>query len=516
MRGKTGRAQERGPARWALHVAVLHGAVWLIVALLAAPAAVVSAQELKVAMSAQPEVLDPHRTSATSSFQVTRSLYDTLVEVDRRGEIVPALAESWSTDAAGLRWTFRLREGVRFHDGTLLDSGDVQASIARVAGPGSPKAEEFGAVEGIDTPDARTVVIRLNAPAPALLASLASEWGAVLPEEAIRAGHDFANEPVGTGPFRLETWVRDSYLRLVPFDGHFRGTPDLDGVTLRFVSESALQVQGLLRGDFDIIDAVPVADLPRLVSNPAVRVVEEPSGLVLVAGLNTRRPYLSDVRVRQGLNLAVDKETILEVAYGGGTPVGTFMEAGSPWYPQDVEPYPYDPERARALLSEAGVPSGWTLDLVLPETYRAHVTAGQMIQEMLGRVGVQSRIRLVEWGVWLSTVFGGPRDFDVTVIGHTGKLDPTGRLRGYGEGVRTYVGYENPQVAGWLAEAARTTDQDRRRALYADVLRALHANAPFIYLGTPYRRHATRANVDGFWITPLLDTFVFRDVRVRP
>jgi peptide/nickel transport system substrate-binding protein len=470
-----------------------------------------SAQTLTMAMSAQPDTLDPQATAATAAFQVTKSLYDTLVEVDRGGAIQPSLATSFEVSDDGLRYTFHLAAAT-FSDGSTLDSADVKASIERISGEAlaSPKQGEFEMIESVGTPDPRTAVLALSKPNPAMLATLASGWGAILPSEAITAGHDFGTEPIGTGPFRLQQWTRDSALTMARNPDYFGGAPALAQVTLRFVQDSAVQLQGLVSGEFDVIDTVASADQPTVTGNEALHLVQEPSGLVLVAALNNRRPYLSDPRVRRALNLAVDKQTVLDVAYGGGTPVGTFMEAGSPWLPADIQPYAYDPERARALLAEAGVPKDWTLDMVLPQPYENHIQAGQVVQDMLKQVGVDSTIRIVEWGVWLSDVYRGAHDFDLTVIGHTGKLDPTGRLGGYGDPSTNYVGYDDPGVVQELADAASTSDTATRKALYAQVLSAMHDDAPFLYLGTPYRTYAERAAVQGFWMTPLLDTFDFR------
>ena len=481
---------------------------------LAVPAAV--AQEFVLAASTQPDTLDPQVTAATSAFQATKSLYDTLVEVDRQGEIVPSLATSWSVSEDGLTYTFELAEAT-FHDGTSFDSEDVKATLERIMAEStaSPKAAEFSTITSIDTPDARTIEITVSEPTPALLATLASGWGAILPSEKIAEGHDFGNQPVGTGPFVFDEWVRDSHLSLDRNEDYFGGAPEVEGVTIRYVQDSAVQLQGLMSGDFHVIDTVAAADRPTVSESDELELVEEPSGLVLVAGLNNRRPYLDDPQVRQALNLAIDEEIVLEVAYAGGTPVGTFMEVGSPWLPEGVDPYGYDPERARAMLDEAGVPDDWTLDIALPQPYETHIQAGQIVQDMLSEVGVDSELRVVEWGVWLGEVYGGPRDFDMTVIGHTGKLDPTGRLAGYGAPENTYVGYDNPQVVEMLEEAASSTDPEERRDIYASVLETMHEDAPFIYFGTPYRVHAKRQNVEGFWMTPLLDTFDFRDATLN-
>jgi peptide/nickel transport system substrate-binding protein len=473
-----------------------------------------SAQTLTMAMSAQPDTLDPQVTAATAAFQVGKSVYDTLVEVDPEGNIVPALASSYAASMDGLTYTFTLVE-TTFHDGTPLDSADVAATLGRIMdeATASPKRNEYGAITAVETPDERTVVLRLAQPTPALLATLASGWSAILPSEKLAAGHDFGNEPVGTGPFALTSWVRDNAITLTRNDAYYQGAPHVEQVVIRFVNDSAVQLQGLITGEFDVVDTIAAADQPLVEADPSLALVREPSGLVLVAALNTRRPYLDDPRVRRALNMAVDKEIVLEVAYGGGTPVGTFMEAGSPWLPDSVDAFPYDPETARALLADAGVPAGWTLDMALPQPYEAHIQAGQIVQDFLQDVGVNVEIRIVEWGVWLSEIYGGPRDFDITVVGHTGKLDPSGRVGGYGVESTNYTGYANDDVAGWIAAAASEANHTRRASLYTQALTRMHDEAPFIYFGTANRTHARKANLQGFWMTPLLDSFDFRSAR---
>lgn len=475
-----------------------------------------SADRLTVVTDAQPDTLDPHVTSATSAFQHSKSLYDTLVEVGQDGSIRPLLATDWTVSSDGLTWRFDLAEA-SFHDGSGFGADDVIASVQRLQAEatGSPKAGEYSVIDDVVAVDARTVEMRLSAPAPALLATLASGWSAILPAEKIAADHDFANDPVGTGAFMLERWTRDSHMDLTANPAYFRGAPHVEGVTVRYVADSALQLQALRTGEAHVATAVATADLPLVENDPDLRLVREPSGLALVASLNTRRPYLDDPRVRRALNLAVDEQTVLNVAYGGGTPIGTFMEAGSPWTPADISPFGRNVEAARALLDEAGVPDGWTLDMALPQPYESHVTAGQVVQDMLRDVGVNVDIRVVEWGVWLSEVYGGPRDFDVTVIGHTGKLDPTGRLDGYGEPSENYVGFGDSDVAQWLQEGRTNADPNVRQSVYSDVLRRMHAAPPFVYFGTPDRTYAVRTEVDGFWMTPLLDSFDFRQVKLN-
>ncbi len=488
----------------------------LLTSLLAITVSGALAQTLRAGVAAQPDTLDPHATSATSSFQTMKSIYDTLVEVNRSGEIVPALATDWEISEDDLTWTFHLNEGVLFHNGDTLTSADVVATLNRIMDPdvASPKAVEFQNISSVTAPDDHTVVLELSKPTPALLASFASGWGAILPAGLIEADHDFGNNPVGSGPFRFVNWVRDSTLELARFDDYFRGPAQIDGVNLTFVTDSAIQLQGLASGQFDVIDQPASADIEAIEANPDLSTNIGPSGLVNVAAMNTRREPFDNVLVRQALNLAIDKDVVNTVAYGGGYLTGTFMEAGSPWMPEGLEAWPYDPERARELLAEAGYADGFTFTLTLPQLYAAHVLAGQIIQAQLAEVGVTAEIEIVEWGVWLNEVYSNDYDFDMTVVGHTGKLDPTGRLGGYAD-ADNYVGFSTDELAEALNAAAVTSDPEVRGELYDEALWILHENAPWIFIGTPNARTTTRANIEGFWITPLLDSFNFYDVTIN-
>lgn len=488
----------------------------LLFALLVFLGSVGAARPVTLAMSAQPDTLDPQVTAATAAFQVGRSIYDTLVMVGPDGALTPGLATSWEVSGDALTYTFELAEAA-FHDGSAFTSADVVASLNRIRDPelGSPKLPEFEKIVSVEPLGERSVRVTLAEPQPAFLATLASGWGAVLPAAKLKAGHDFGNRPVGTGPFVFERWVRDSAITLSANPDYFLGAPKVEGVVIRFVTDSAVQLQGLVAGEFDIIDTVAEADRPQVEADPALKLVREPSGLVLVAGLNTRNAPLDDPRVRRALNLAVDTEVVMEVAYAGGHQVGTFMEAGSPWYPATVEPFPFDPEGAKALLAEAGFGNGFKLNMVLPQPYEEHLRAGQVVQDYLSAVGVNAQISIVEWGVWLSEVYGGPREFDITVVGHTGKLDPSGRLAGLGVPERNYTGLDDSELAELIARADVTADEAVRRELYAEALELIHEEAPFIFFGTPDRVYARSAAVEGFWMTPLLDTFVFAETTLE-
>lgn len=480
-------------------------------AALAFGAAAVDAKTLNFGLSGNPDSLDPHKTAGTLTFQTAKSIYDTLVEPDPSGKIVPALAEKWEVSGDELVWTFHLRKGVVFHNGDKLNAQDVKASFVRVMdkNTASPKAAEFKAIVSIETPAEHTLVINLKEPAAPFLATLASGWGAILPQGLIASGHDFATKPVGTGPFKLKEWVRDNRIVLVKNPNYWmKGLPKLDQVTINIIPERSVKVQGLLSGQLHVADIVDKDDLPTLSASKDVTVTKDLTSQILVMAMNCSHPVLKDLRVRQAINHAVDKQKVLDVAYGGGRPVGTFMDYSNPFYKDFTALYPYDPDKAKKLLAEAGVKADAAIEIFIPQNYELHVKAGEMYQDMLSKVGLNVKIKLVDWSTWLSEVYKANK-YDLTVIGHTGKLDPDGTLDKYGTESR-YVRWINPRAAELIEKAKKVSKFESRKKLYDEALELMAKEVPFVYLGTSYRYVAFRKNVSEFRMTPNLDTFDFR------
>ncbi|MCK5674958.1 MAG: hypothetical protein KAH95_16375, partial [Spirochaetales bacterium] len=336
--------------------------------------------------------------------------------------------------------------------------------------------------------DDLTIVFNLSGPHAPFLASLASGWSAILPKGLIESGHDFDSLPVGTGPFKLEEWVRDSKVVYAKNDDYWmKGLPKLDKVILHIIPETSVVVQGLISGQIDVVYIVDSDDIPMLEASPDVTLDENLTSLIMVMPMNTSKAPLDDIRVRQAINYAIDKQKILDIAYGGGEIIGTFMDRGNAYYKDFTDLYPYNPEKAKQLLKEAGVGDDVELKLYLPQNYTLHVKAGEMYQEMLTQVGLNVQIQLIDWSTWISDVYRASK-FDLTVIGHTGKLDPDGTLGGYGEG--KYVQWFNDDAAGFIKEAASTIGYEERKALYDQTLELMAKEVPFVYLGSSYRTTA--------------------------
>ncbi|UCF97848.1 MAG: hypothetical protein JSV89_22210 [Spirochaetaceae bacterium] len=500
---------------WATALAVL------VLLVLAAGTAAANAQQeekvLEFALQGNPDTLDPHKTAGTLTFQTLKSIYDTLVEPDPSEKIVPALAEKWQISSDGLTWTFTLRQGVKFHNGDTLSSADVKATFDRLMKEetASPKAADYKAIAAVEAPNSSTVVFKLSTPNSPLLATLASGWSAILPKRLIDSGHDFGNQPVGTGPFRFVEWVRDSRVVLEKNPDYWmKDLPKLDGVNINIITEQTVAVQGLMSGQLDVAYRIDPDAVPQLEANPDTKVETRLTALTLVMSINCSRPQLNDLRVRQAINHAIDKQKVLDTVYGGGEIIGTFTDHGNAYYKDFTDLYPYNPARARQLLKEAGVGPDREFELFLPQNYELHVKAGEMYQAMLTEVGMNVQIRLVDWSTWLSDVYRNA-NYDLTVIGHTGKLDPDGTLGGYGIPEKRYVRWDNSRAAELIAQGAKVSGFENRKKIYDEVLELMAREVPFMYLGSNYEFNAMRNNVYEFRITPKLDTFDFRWTELR-
>jgi peptide/nickel transport system substrate-binding protein len=468
---------------------------------------------VEVAIAGDPDSLDPHATSGTLTFQVLRNVYDTLLVPNQEGRLEPSLATAWEVSDDELRWTFELREGVTFHDGSAFTAEDVKATFERILaeGSGSPWKAEFSSISRIEVAGPHRVVFHLDRPYAPLGASIASGWGAILPSDLIRTGHDFASQPVGTGPFRVADWVRDNRIVLDAYrDYWMEGVPRVDRVNFNIVTEPSVQVQGLIGGDLHVIDTVLPGDVEVIRGAEDARLHRQLTALVLVMAMNTNREPLDDLRVRQAINHAIDKDAVLDVAYTGGEVVGTFMDSRSPYYVDYTDLYPHDPQKAEGLLEEAGVGDEVSLDLVVPQNYEFHVRAAEMYNAMLTEVGLDTRLRLVDWSTWISQVYRGS-DYDLTVVGHTGKLDPDGRLNGEFD----YTNWSSERAEELIEAARRESDFTARKELYAEVLEIMAREVPFMYLGSPYLYVGLREEVSGFEMDPTLDTYDFRTLTLE-
>lgn len=449
-----------------------------------------------VSLNAEPPHLDP---TASTSQEIARMLYgnvlEGLVRFDDEGRILPLLAERWTVSRDGLTFTFTLERGVKFHDGKPFDAATVKAKFdrARTAGSGHTNQAYYKDITEIATPDAQTVVFRLERPNADLLFNLAR------PDSVIHAPGDLEAQktsPVGTGPFRFVAWDRGSAVRLTRFDGyHEAGLPYLDGAVFRFLPDPSAQMAALEAGDLDVIGyALSPENALKVKRSPALRLVEGRTTTEITVGLNSSRAPFSDVRVRRAIAHATNKRQIVEGAmFGFGTPIGSHMSPGERYYVDTAGTYPYDPDRARALLREAGFPNGFEATFSLPAPYPYERRAGELLAAQLAAVGIRLRLEVVEWTTWLSRIFRNA-DYDMTIIGHSEPFDI-----GVYANPQYYFRYDNAEFRALLEKGQATLDEGERARIYGDLQRMLARDAVNNWLYSAPYLAATRASVQGWW-----------------
>lgn len=479
--------------RPAVLTAVLGAAFAASLAAAVAPARAAD-DRLILAMALEPPHLDPTAGAAGAIDEVVyANLFEGLTRIDRDGTVKPALAERWDIDRNGRVYTFHLRRDVTFHDGSAFDADDVLFSLDRARADDSVNAQKrlFAPIETVEKVDSHTVRVTLDAAAGSFLFSLG--WG-----DAVMVAPETADgnktRPVGTGPFQFDRWVKGSSVVLTRHDGYWGRAPALARVTFRFIDDPSAQVNALLAGD---IDAMPNIGAPELLDrfggdSRFTVAVGSTEGETILAINNGRAPF-DDLRVRRALAHAINRDDIINGAmFGHGTPIGTHFAPHHPAYLELVDRYPFDPDAARALLTDAGMPDGFTATLKLPPPSYAR-RGGEIIAVQLAKIGITVSIEPMEWAQWLDRVFK-QRDYDLTIVSHTEPLD----IEIYGRD-SYYFDYHNQAFRGLVQQLRITSDTDARHALFGAAQRAITEDAVNVYLFQLAKHGVWRSDLVGLW-----------------
>jgi len=449
-----------------------------------------------LAMTLEPSPgLDPTGGAASAIAEVTLyNIFETLTKVNSDSRTTPLLAESWSISPDLKTYTFKLRQGVKFHNGEPFNAAAVKFSFERAVAKDSTNKDKavFANIERIDTPDANTVVLNLKNGSPDLLFQL-GQGTAIIVEPKSVAGN--GTQPVGTGPFRLDSWNRGASIALARWDG-YRNAKDvkLRRVTIRFISDPAAQVAALLSGDVDVFPRVAAArSLKQFQENKKYQVLIGGSRAKTILAINNKRKPLDDVRVRRAIAAAIDRKSVIEGAADGfGTPIGSFYVPGAPGYVDTTDINPFDQAKARALLHQAGVTPPLELTLKLPPTPYAR-QGGEVIAAQLAKVGIVAKIENIEWAQWLSGVYG-QKAYDLTVISHVEPLDFGNFARpGY------YWNYDSAEFNALWAKINATVKVDERNKLMAEAQKLVATDAVAAYLYQPTWITVANARLKGVW-----------------
>ncbi len=452
---------------------------------------------LSLGMTIEPTGLDPTVAAPVAIGQVTwQNIFEGLVTIDEAGKVQPQLAKSWDISKDGLTYTFKLQPGVTFHDGEAFDSTAAKFALDRARGADSvnPQKRFFASIASIDTPDPETLVLHLSAPTGSLLYWLG--WPASVMVGPKSAADD-KTKPVGTGPFKFVNWAKGDKVEIEKNADYWNKAVSvkLDKVTFRFIADAQAQAAALKSGD---VDAIPEFAAPELMTSfdgdekLVTRIGN--TELKVVAGMNNAQKPFDDKRVRQALMMAIDRKTVVDGAWSGlGTPIGSHYTPNDPGYLDLTGKLPYDPEKAKALLAEAGYPNGFTFTIKSPQMAYAPRSA-QVMQAMLAEIGVTMNIEPTEFPAkWVQDVMKD-RAYEMTIVAHAEPMDIDIYARD-----PYYFNYKNPAFNDLLKKVQETSDPAEQAKIYGEAQAILAEDVPALYLFVMPKLGVWDKKLKGLW-----------------
>jgi len=416
--------------------------------------------DITVGMQLEPPHLDPTSAAAGAIDQIVyANIFEGLTRFTSTGAIVPALAESWDISDDGLTYTFKLHDGVKFHDGTTMDAEDVKFSLDRARGADSANAQKvlFAAIASVDVIDPLTVKLTLSEQNGSMLFNLA--WGdaVIVAPESI---DNIKTTPIGTGPFKFSNWVQGDRIEIVKNPDYWGTLARLDKATFKFISDPTAAFAAVMAEDVDAFPGFPAPEnLAQFAADPRFQVLVGSTEGETILSTNNKMPPFDNVKVREALAHAINRQEIIDGAmFGYGTPIGTHFAPHNPAYVDLTGMSTYDPELSKKLLAEAGFPDGFTTTLKLPPPSYAR-RGGEIIAAQLAQVGIKAEISNLEWAQWLEQVFRG-KDFGLTIVSHTEPMDIGIYAR-----PDYYFQYDNPEFQSLMKTLNATTDPTKRAAI---------------------------------------------------
>ena len=460
-----------------------------------------SGSALTVAISGEPDQLDPQKTSDYNSFEVLENVFDTLVEPNANLQMEPALATSWTTSKNQLTWSFTLRS-TTWQDGTPFTSADVVYSYDRIIDQKLPNSYRFAAVKSVTADGARKVILTLKQPTPDLLNDIGGFMGVAIVEKKNVASSQIAQDPVGTGPYRVVSWDHGLSITLAANPHYWGGAPKIKTIKYEFVSNPTVALQDLEGGEVQWTDNLPpqqVQSLQKSANGFTVKSI--PSTDYWYMTLNEARKPYNDVRVRQAIAYALNRGAIVQAAtFGNATVNETAIPKTSQWY-YDYSPYNSDLSKAKSLLAQAGV-KNLTMNMMVTSEYPQTVTAAQVIASELQPLGITVKIQTLDFGAWLAQEEAG--NFDSFILGWLGNLDPSDYY--YAQqttgGSFNFQKFSNAKVNKLLDQAQTTTGFAQRKSLYDQAATIIVDQASYIYLYNPDVIQAFSTDLHGYTVRP--------------
>lgn len=469
-----------------------------------------SAQQLRIGIASDPDVLDPTLSRTVAGRQVFMAMCDKLIEVSETGELIPQLATAWAWEEEGRALLLTLREGVTFHDGVALDAAAAVAGLNRhLTAQGSTRRAEMGPVTAVEVAGPMQVRIRLSEPFAPLLAALSDRAGMLVsPRQATVLGADFQKEPACAGPFRLTRRIAQDRIELERYPAYWNPSAiHFDRVVYRPIPDTTVRAANLRAGALDVIERVNPSDVAIMRQDSRVKLLQAPSlasvylAFNLAHGERAHTPLGEDPRVREAFELAIDREVLNRVAFEGLYIPGN--QSAPPGHPQHIDSLPVpgrDLDRARALLRAAGH-ERLRIKFSVPNTTE-YTQAAEVIQAMVAEAGIDLELQVVEVATLLRQWTTG--DFEALIIAWSGRTDIDGNLWGFNACGQTLNGggYCNPEADAALLEGRTKVDPAARLAAYGRAMTILLRDRPYIYLWHAQSLFGTAAAVTGLRMVP--------------
>jgi peptide/nickel transport system substrate-binding protein len=467
----------------------------LVVVLPLTPALAQARTDVKVGLVLEPPSLDPTAEAAAAVDEVVyANVFEGLVRFAADGSVIPGLAESWDISEDGLTYTFHLHGGVKFHDGSDFNADDVKFSLERINAADSLNAQKqlYADIASVEVVDPVTVKVTLSKPNGNFIYNLA--WGDAVIVAPETAANNKTN-PVGTGPFVFKDRVEGDRIELAKNPDYW-GTPvKLDAATFRYIGDPTAAFAAIQAGDVDVFPFFPAPELLEpLKADPRFSVVEGSTQGETVLSMNNQKPPLDNVKVREAIAHAIDRQAIIDGAmFGYGTPIGTFYPPSDPNYVDLTAQSNYDPEKSKALLAEAGWDANTVLSLKLPPVEGYARRGGEIIAQQLAAVGIKTETTNVEWAQWLSEVFTD-KNYDLSIVSHTEPNDIGIFARdGY------YFNYKSDAFNGIMAELDVTADPAKRAELIKAAQKQLADDYAAGFLFELAKPMVQNAKLKGMW-----------------
>jgi peptide/nickel transport system substrate-binding protein len=451
---------------------------------------------LTVLMGKRPSLIHPHRVRRGAEQRFLELLLEGLVDTDKNLNIVPALATSWKISDDGKDYTFQLRRGVKFHNGRELEAEDVRWSFENMMDPKAARSERTALIRGIELLDRYTVRFHLKSAFTPFLSGL-DAYSPIIPKESwpTAAGH-----PVGTGPFQFAEWKQGDLLRVKRFKDYWqKGIPYVDEVIWKEALEAFVRMTAIRSGSADIAEELPEPNLPQMLKDPSIRVFTPQSNLTWVYFNTTKSPF-DDLRARQAVAYAIDKEAVMsQAAWGYGEIVNQRYPRTSFWHVDVEDPFRKpNLDKARALLRDAGYTKGLRIS---SPVYPDDIQEATVIQSDLKKIGIDIQ--------WQMTDYAGQKareeklDFTLNIGGGPVTSDPHlfyyARFHSKGDlHSKGVVSYTSPQMDQLLDSQLVVTDQKKRKEVYTQIVQMIQKEVPCIFLGTTPLVFGTRAGIHGF------------------